>query len=129
MLNNFEGVSPSHINPCPINAYLETATRNHWSAYSYFSHLDKFVDSELRDLGMTGPFDDSPWQNVMISHMMTSHKKPTSRRPVFDASFGLYSLNKNTPEHCYHDMEYHFTFPTIENLLHLAKVAIYGNVI
>ena len=47
---------------------------------------------------------------------MTSHKKPASRRPVFDASFGLYSLNKNTPEKSYHDAEYEFHFPSVDNL-------------
>ena len=47
---------------------------------------------------------------------MTSPKKPNSRRAVFDASFGLYSLNKNTPERAYHDTEYEFTFPRIDDL-------------
>ena len=42
----------------------------------------------------------------MISPLMTSPKKPNSRRAVFDASFGLYSLNKNTPERAYHETEY-----------------------
>ena len=97
------------------DAYLEPATRNHSSAYSYYTFLDKFVETELSELGMTGPFAASPWENVMISPMMTSHKKPNSRRPVFDASFGLYSLNKNTPEKCYHDTEYEFHFPKIDN--------------
>ena len=82
-------------------AYLEPATRNHSSSYSYYSYLDKFVETELEKLGMTGPFDSSPWENVMLSPLMTSSKKPNGRRPVFDASFGLYSLNKNTPEKCY----------------------------
>ena len=98
------------------DAYLEPATRNHSSAYSYYSYLDKFVESELSDLGLTGPFSSAPWDNVMISPMMTSHKKPSSRRPVFDASFGLYSLNKNTPEKSYHESEYEFHFPKIDNL-------------
>ena len=98
------------------DAYLEPATRNHSSSYSYFSFLDSFVESELANLGLTGPFDSSPWENVMISPMMTSHKKPNGRRPVFDASFGLFSLNKNTPEKCYNDSEYEFTFPKIDDL-------------
>ena len=52
----------------------------------------------------------------MISPMMTANKKPDSRRTVFDASFGMYSLNKNTPEKAYHDAEYEFHFPKIDNL-------------
>ena len=98
------------------DAYLEPATRNHSSAYSYYTFLDKFVETELEKLGVAGPFDISPWNDVMVSPMMTSHKKPSGRRPVFDASFGLYSLNKNTPEKCYHDSEYEFHFPKIDDL-------------
>ena len=98
------------------DAHLEPSTKNHSSSYSYHTYVDKFVETELSKLGMTGPFDSSPWENVMVSPMMTSHKKPNSRRPVFDASFGLFSLNKNTPEKSYHDMEYEFTFPKIDHL-------------
>ena len=98
------------------DAYLEPATRNHSSAYSYYTYLDSFVETELAKLGMTGPFDRSPWESVMISPMMTAHKKPAGRRPVFDASFGLYSLNKNTPQKSYHDTQYEFTFPKIDDL-------------
>ena len=97
-------------------AYLEPTTRNHSSAYSHYSFVDKFIEVELEKLGMTGPFDASPWDFVMVSPMMTAHKKPDSRRPVFDASFGLYSLNKNTPQNSYHDLEYEFSFPKVDNL-------------
>ena len=65
---------------------------------------------------MIGPFDSSPWEDAMVSPMMSSAKKPRGRRPVFDASFGLYSLNKNTPQHSYHKSEYEFIFPKIDDL-------------
>ena len=98
------------------DAYLEPSTRNHSSSYSYYTFIDKFVTSELDKTGLTGPFDVSPWEKIMVSPLMTSHKKPNSRRAVFDASFGLYSLNKNTPERAYHETEYEFTFPRIDDL-------------
>ena len=97
-------------------AYLEPSLKNHSSAYTYHSHLDKFVDTELDKLGLTGPFKNAPWDNFMVSPLMTSPKKPNSRRAVFDASFGLYSLNKNTPQRAYHEVEYEFTFPRIDDL-------------
>ena len=98
------------------DAFLEPSTKNHSSAYSYHTYVDKFVKTELSKLGMTGPFDSSPWDNVMISPMMTSPKKTSSHRLVFEASFGLFSLNKNTPEKAYHDMVYEFNFPKIDHL-------------
>ena len=97
------------------DAFLKPCDKNHSSAYSYHTHVDKFVETELVKLGVTGPFESSPFENVMLSPMMTSPKKPSSRRTVFDASFGLYSLNMNTPEKAYHDQEYEFQFPTIDN--------------
>ena len=98
------------------DAYLEPSTKNHSSSYSYYSFIDKFIKTELCKTGLTGPFKVSPWENIMISPLMTSPKKPSSRRAVFDASFGLYSLNKNTPEKAYHESEYEFTFPRIDDL-------------
>ena len=76
------------------DAYLEPSTKNHSSSYSYHSYIDKFIDTELCKTGLTGPFEVSPWEKIMLSPLMTSPKKPNSRRAVFDASFGLYSLNK-----------------------------------
>ena len=98
------------------DAFLVPNTKNHSSAYSYHTYVDKFVESEIGKVGLSGPFERSPWDNIMLSPLMTSHKKPSSRRPVFDASFGMFSLNKNTPEKAYHETEYEFHFPKIDNL-------------
>ena len=98
------------------DAYLVPCTKNHSSSYSHYSYVDKFVSSELEKTGLTGPFDKAPLNDIMLSPIMTAPKKPNSRRTVFDASFGLYSLNKNTPEKTYHETEYEFTFPKIDNL-------------
>ena len=72
------------------NAFLEPCSSNHSSAYSYYSYVDKFVDTELNKFGIAGPFEKSPWEEIMLSPLMTSHKKPNSRRAVFDASFGFF---------------------------------------
>ena len=112
------------------DAFLEPCVKNHSSAYSYFTYVDKFVESELAKLGVTGPFETSPWENVMLSPMMTAHKKPSSRRTVFDASFGLFSLNKYIPEKSYHETEYEFSFPKIDHFADsLGLAASYGNMI
>ena len=80
---------------------LSPCTRNHGSSYQYYPHIDKFVSGEIRRNGLTGPFNTPPWQDMMISPMMTAPKKPDSRRPVFDATFGDFSLNNCTPNDCY----------------------------
>ena len=53
---------------------------------------------------------------------MTAPKKPCSRRPVFDASYGIHSLNKNTPEREYHETQYEFSYPRIDDLADLIAV-------
>ena len=62
--------------------------------------------------GITGPVYSSPFEVTKVSPMMTAVKKPSSRRPIFDASYGDYSINANTPEKEYLGGEYQFTFPT-----------------
>ena len=46
--------------------------------------------------------------------MMTAHKKPDKRRPVFDASFGM-SINKSTPREYYLDEKAEYDYPTLDD--------------
>ena len=86
------GVDPDgHTEPC---------LKNHSSSYMFYTYLDKFCLKEILKGGLTGPFANVPFANYQLSPMMTAHKKPSARRPVFDASFGI-SLNKITPQENY----------------------------
>ena len=68
---------------------------------------------------MTGPFKTSPFENIMVSPLMTSHKKPSSRRTVFDASFSNFSLNLNTPEKLYLEDDFDFSYPKLDDFAQL----------
>ena len=94
---------------------LHPNLKNHSSAYEYFSHIDKFLKTELSLGGLTGPFLTSPYSPVMTSPLMTAPKKPASCRAVFDASFGEFSLNLNTPEKIYVGEEFEFVFPKLDD--------------
>ena len=94
---------------------LSPCTRNHGSAYQYYPHIDKFVSGEISRNGLMGPFDTPPWQGMMISPMMTAPKKPDSRRPVFDATFGDFSLNNSTPNDCYLGTPTVYSYPKIDD--------------
>ena len=93
--------------------------RNHSSSYEFYSYVDKFVMKEIKASGLTGPFFSSPFQSIMISPMMTTPKKPASRRTVFDASFGNFSLNLNTLQKIYVGEEYLFMFPKLDDFSRL----------
>ena len=93
----------------------EPALKNHSSSYMYYSHLDKFCIKEITKTGLTGPFGNVPFPLYQLSPMMTSFKKPSSRRPVFDASFGV-SLNKITPQDFYLSYRAEYDFPKLDDL-------------
>ena len=103
---------------------LKPVLKNHSSSYEYFKHVDKFIKNELEKGGITGPFKTSPFMNIMTSPLMTSPKKPSSRRTVFDASFSDYSLNLNTPDKLYLGEDYEFSFPKLDDFA--ALIVKYG---
>ena len=94
---------------------LESSSRNHGSSYSWYDYVDKFISKEVTMGGMTGPFKLAPWWDAIVSPLMTAHKKPMSRRTVFDATFGDSSLNKATPTDVYQGQPCQYTFPKIED--------------
>lgn len=100
---------------------LESCMQNHSSALEYFSYIDAFFKKEVELHGVTGPFTTAPFLSTKVSPLMTANKKPDSRRPIFDASFGDLSLNNNTPQKEYLGEPYQFSFPTV---LDLAEVIV-----
>ena len=95
---------------------LESCAKNHSSALEYFTWVDKFISSEIQEVGITGPLTNPPFPFTKVSPMMTAVKNPCARRPVFDASFGDLSINNNTPEKEYLGDGYQFSFPTVLDL-------------
>ena len=98
---------------------LSPALRNHGSAYQYFPWLDKFFADSVQKGGVSGPCGAVPFSTVMVSPLMTATKKPSSRRAVYDASFGPYSLNKSTPAEHYLGERISFSYPRIEDFQRL----------
>ena len=94
---------------------LSPCSRNHGSAYQFFPHIDKFITAEITRGGLTGPFTSPPWPGLMLSPLMTAPKKPDSRRPVFDATFGEFSLNNSTPIEHYLGTPTVYTYPKIDD--------------
>ena len=98
---------------------LKPSTQNHSSSYEYFTYLDEFMKKEIASRGITGPLEAPPFPSTMVSPLMTADKKPGSKRPVFDGSFGDFSLNNNTPEKEYLGETCNFSFPTVLDLADL----------
>ena len=95
---------------------LSSCLQNHSSAYEFYPFIDKFLAKEIKLAGITGPMKTPPFSSTKVSPIMTAVKKPGGRRTVFDASFGDFSINGNTPEKEYLGGDYQFTFPTVLDL-------------
>ena len=94
---------------------LSSTMRNHGSAIQYYTHIDKFIETGLQLCDVVGPCACSPFDEVHISPLMTAPKKPDSRRAVFDATFGDFSLNNGTPCDQYLGQPISFSYPKIED--------------
>ena len=85
----------------------------------FYSHVDKFIAEEIKLGGLTGPFEKVPWWDMVLSPLMTAVKKPSSRRTVFDASFGTFSLNNSTPGENYLGQPCIYTYPKLDDFRRL----------
>lgn len=94
---------------------LECKTRNHGSSYMWYSSVDKFVAKEVSECGISGPLCQAPWEGIVVSPLMTAHKKPRGRRTVFDATYGELSVNNATPGDHYLGEPTAYTFPKVED--------------
>jgi hypothetical protein len=84
----------------------------------FYTYLDKFCLKEITKGGLAGPFGNIPFTQYQLSPMMTAKKKPSARRPVFDASYGS-SLNKITPSDHYLEFQAEYDFPKLDSLENL----------
>ena len=94
---------------------LSSTFRNHGSALQYYSHIDSFLETGLQLADTVGPCESIPFDVAHISPLMTAPKKPSSRRAVFDATFGDFSLNNSTPCDQYMGQPISFSYPKIED--------------
>ena len=102
--------------PPPV---LVSAQANHGSSYQFYTSIDKFLKTGVEKCDLVGPCSTTPFKKIHISPLMTAPKKPSSRRPVFDATFGDHSLNNNTPSDHYLGQPMEYAYPRIEDFKRL----------
>ena len=104
---------------------LKTTLRNHGSSYQFYKWIYEFIQTGIELGDIAGPFHTSPYDKPHISPLMTAVKKPSSRRAVFDASFGDLSLNNNTPSDSYLGQSICYVYPKIKEFKRSADVQEY----
>ena len=97
---------------------------NHPSAYLYAAHVDRYVEKELVEGAMMGPFSNNPLNvPLIISPLQTVEKRGSSnRRVVVDLSYPSgTSVNDGIPKGQFLGEEYVLEYPSIDALVDLIK--------
>ena len=101
------------------DAVLSSSCQNHGSSYQFYDYIDEFISTGLSRCELSGPFTVPPFSSIHVSPLMTAPKKPDSRRAVFDATYGDFSLNKNTIPDTYCDSPCVYDYPTVDDFKNL----------
>ena len=103
---------------------------NHSSADKYRKHVQEYIDTEIKEKAILGPFDSHPLENYHLSPIMSRPKTRDKRRIIIDLSWKENnSLNSNVTEY-YDGIKYTLRYPSLDiiqqRLIDLGpKAAIY----
>ena len=92
------------------------ATKNHHSAISYSHKIDSFLEKELQEGAIFGPFDEIPHPEFTWSPLMT-RPKGKGRQVILDLSYGENSVNNTTSKEIFDETTFKLTLPSLDNLL------------
>lgn len=98
---------------------------NHASADAYPTSIATYLNTEVQQCAMLGPFTQPPFEPwCHISPLMTRPKKNTQdRRVILDLSCPHnHSVNDGIPKEIYLGEKYKLHLPTVDNLVELIKV-------
>ena len=107
-----QGFSIQYAGP-PVLA--TTAAYNHQSAVNFASHIDAYVDKELTENALSGPYSEPPFTPWFVSSPLMSREKPggDGRRVIVDLSFPDGGINQHIAPHVYDGEEAVHNLPTI----------------
>ena len=91
---------------------------NHKSATEYPEHVTAYLQEELNNEAILGPFKTPPIDNLHVSPLMTRDKgSSVNRRVIIDLSWPLgHSVNSGVGGDCYLGTEFVLTYPSIDNI-------------
>ena len=93
------------------------ATKNHHnSAINDSLEIDSFLEKELQEGAIFGPFDEIPHPEFTWSPLMT-RPKGNGRRVILDLSYGENAANNATSKETFDEATFKLTLPSLDNLL------------
>ena len=98
------------------NSDINCEKINHKSAIEYPEHVTAYLQEELDNKAMLGPF--RPPHNLHVSPFMTRDKSSSvNRQVIIDLSWPLgHSVNLGVGSDCYLGTEFVLTYPSIDNI-------------
>ena len=100
------------------NSDINCEKINHKSAIEYPEHVTAYLQEELDNKAMLGPFKTPPIDNLHVSPFMTRDKSSSvNRRVIIDLSWPFgHSVNSGVGSDCYLGTEFVLTYPSIDNI-------------
>ena len=91
---------------------------NHKSAIEYPDHVTTYLQEELHQGAMLGPFPNPPIENLHVSPFMTRDKSTSAnRRVIIDLSWSHgHSVNSGVDNDRYLGTDFVLTYPSIDNI-------------
>ena len=95
---------------------LTSTLQNHASAVQHGEHIDHYIDTELGQRALLGPFKGPPVASTYISPLMMRLKKDSiHRRVIMDLSWlPGESVNDGVDVECYMGVDAHVHLPTVQ---------------
>ena len=107
-----------------------TASYNHRSAVQFAAHIDAYVDKELVELALSGPYSRPPFTPWFVSSPMMSKEKSggDGRRVIVDLSFPDGGINQHIAPHIFDGEEAVHNLPTINSAVSTIAAAPPGDI-
>ena len=102
---------------------------NHHSARAFSTQVTHYIDTEIKEGAMIGPFASAPFSWTHVSPMLTRQKSSPdvgARRVIVDLSFPPEkNVNLAIPHNLIYGLQYSHTLPTVDDLVHICHRADY----
>ena len=103
---------------CNPSAGVSKIQKNHHSAVSFRSDIDSYINKNVRNNALLGPFKTSPIRNLRFSPLMSVPKEVSKRRVIVDFSFPPgRAINDGISKVTYLDYIINFSLPSVQAMV------------
>ena len=115
---------------CGPPVLTPTAAYNHQSAVNYPAHIDAYVEKEIAEAALSGPYDKPPFTPWFVSSPMMTRDKSggDERRVIVDLSFPEGGINQFIAPHLFDGQDAIHNLPTITSAVSTIAITPPGEI-